>query len=278
LPAGILHLALQHGMALALLFSTRAIADIDSLNALSPRPAFLHSTPGIFYGSNTTRTSLNRATALDARQSVSEVCLRGGCRIHRQRNVSRRMNYVAGRRFLPFLRHWDFHLPRSRLEVMRLTSSRCRCCSSCSSSPTHLQHNRTEQIDHHTQLTDLRLRNKPAKPPPPSSNPLSNTAEWKCLGNPARDAHCAQVCAKCLPCPLQGWELRTGKVSHGFRLHRSGRHCDLMVFVIIKEVRRRCEIPSSAVCKKSASSALILSLSAKIDRKSTIILPSLDSS
>jgi hypothetical protein len=74
------HLALQHGMSFALLPSTRDIADIDSLNVLSPRPAFLHSTPGIFYGSNTTRTSLNRATALNARQSVSKICLRGGCR------------------------------------------------------------------------------------------------------------------------------------------------------------------------------------------------------
>jgi len=46
----------------------------------SPKPVFLHSTPGIFFGSNTTRTSLDRATAFDARQSVSEVCLPGGCR------------------------------------------------------------------------------------------------------------------------------------------------------------------------------------------------------
>ena len=51
-----------------------------------PEHLFLHSTTGIFFGSNTTRTSLKRATALDARRSVSEICLRGGCRCcHRQR-------------------------------------------------------------------------------------------------------------------------------------------------------------------------------------------------
>ena len=79
-PLAPCHLALHHGMPLALFPSTRAIADIDSLNALSPKPAFLHSTPGIFYGSSTTRTGLNRATALDARWLVSENRLRGGCR------------------------------------------------------------------------------------------------------------------------------------------------------------------------------------------------------
>lgn len=77
-----LALALQHGMALALLTFTRVVANTDSLNASSPKRLFLHSTPGIFFGSNTTRTSLDRATALDARRSVSEICLRGGCRFH----------------------------------------------------------------------------------------------------------------------------------------------------------------------------------------------------
>ena len=84
-PLASVHLALQHGMSLTLLPSTSAIADIDSLNAFSLKPDILHSTPGIFYGSNTTRTSLKRATALDARRSVSEICLRGGCRCRWQR-------------------------------------------------------------------------------------------------------------------------------------------------------------------------------------------------
>jgi hypothetical protein len=52
-------------------------AGIDGILRAS-RQLFLYSTPGIFFGSNTIRTNLNRATALDARRLVSEICSRVG--------------------------------------------------------------------------------------------------------------------------------------------------------------------------------------------------------
>jgi heme/copper-type cytochrome/quinol oxidase subunit 2 len=56
-----------------------------------------------------------------------------------------------------------------------------------------------------------------------------------------RDAHCAQVCAKCLPCPLEGWALARERFLTGFAftalVTALAGIVIFMVFVVAKEVR-----------------------------------------
>lgn len=181
-------------MASTLLPSTRAIADLDSLNTLRPKPVFLHPTPGIFFGSNTIRTSLDRATALDARQSVSGICLRGGCSFCRQRIIMSEGAWAEPcRASLPSLGTEACTLlkadVRFRCDLLHLDVA----VASLPHPRPHPLIQCAESIDHHIQISRFPTQHH-------KTTPLSSPPE-----KPSNVATtCAQICADCpVPAPYQ---------------------------------------------------------------------------